>query len=197
MRFPQLIPRDGVRLVGEASSLKFARGLKALASPLACLVLPLLSIVTWLRLGTAPVFLGWKVLDRIELLQACSVILLFLLFHEAMHLAAYFRSGGLRGSIRLRLKGGVLPIAFAKMTFATRPDWRTVATISAAGPMVAFAAALAANVAAAGVPWLYWGTMFSAVAALVNLIPFGGSDGQYLCDAIRTGFNQRASAQRA
>lgn len=122
----------------------------------------------------------------LDSLLAFGLMFCGVLFHELMHIAAFFSVGGERATILFRLKFSVLPALSARMmTQRSRLSWESLALISAAGPVGAGALALVINALSVGHPWLYWGSLGTIISSLFNLLPVKGFDGYHFIHALK------------
>lgn len=183
--------RAGLPLLSESTTRGFASWLAFLAGLPGLVGLVVVSAALWISFGHVPDISNRQHLGAWGVLLAFLVMCFGVLFHELMHIAAFFSRGGTRASVLVRLRFGVLPALTARMmTQRDQLSWDSLALISVAGPIGAGALALAINSLAGNLDWLYWGCVGTVVSSLFNLLPIKGFDGHHFLDALRARFSK-------
>ena len=125
---------------------------------------------------------------KAERLIAIAIAIATLLIHEFGHAAAAARNRQIPLRMGVAMFGGVFPSMFVDIRARLNPPWRAVAIVAAAGSTLQLLAAAVLCTAALLAPGagglLVMAALATTALALVQLLPFPGSDGAEMISAI-------------
>lgn len=166
--------------------MRIARVLAPLGSAGGMLFALIAAAASWTLWAQMPTLQRGAGLTLAEMPLVLASIIIGMLVHELLHLAAFARAGGTEGSITASLRLGVIPGFSAAMKVKrhqlSHRDW---ALVSVAGPFVTGCIATVVHSAFHDVHWVQVATLMTMVSSVFNLLPWRDSDGYHLLQSIK------------
>lgn len=174
-------------IVRASWAMPVAKVISPLASMGGMLGIFLAAAISWFLSNRSGYGEGGVRLSAAEAPMALGLLIVCMLVHELMHLAAFAWAGGKEGSIVAGLRLGVVPgfsaVMKVKPNQLNHKQW---AMVSVAGPFVTGCIAVLLYSAFGDVHWIRMATLMTLCSSIFNLLPFRNSDGYHLIQSIKS-----------